>query len=348
MNNWKIFPNKIIDPYDCSDTIYSECVKNVSLSECIDLCKDKGDKYDLCDAGYYIEKGNDSLCIPLRTTFQSETNPIYNMSDNNISGVSTYTFINTNKYTFPPDEANTVFYYSLCMLQNNNLFLQGSTSNESEGVTSENDMSNIAHMNSVGNIIRLLPNEIGTASEKYKKIKYGDEIGIKLLESTLILRPRYDMYCEWQEVYARSLETLNDFKIQSGTKNKGEVVTYDEPFYLTYQDVNILTIDNDKYLKIVYGDYDKLIKEGYNFIFQCVPKSDAYYCDGSMCKSIPLNKTERKGTKARYKGSIVFNKDCYCNQKGRELGLQMNKRKEGWLIVITVCIIIEIILLLKN
>ena len=109
---WLIWPKTVpnfIEISGCRDTIDGMCIKNQTVEQCIDSCT-RG-----CNAGYHVQFNNgDSICVPLNTDIHPELNPAYRLRKQEfypgIEHVKITTFINTEKFPFPPDHGNAVFF----------------------------------------------------------------------------------------------------------------------------------------------------------------------------------------------------------------------------------------------
>ena len=91
----------------CVDTIHGECIKNVSVEDCVDLCN----KSDICAYGYHVKLPNekDSYCLPINELPYMDnteifTNSLYPKTSARILspnvGVDVTTFQNKNIRSF--------------------------------------------------------------------------------------------------------------------------------------------------------------------------------------------------------------------------------------------------------
>jgi len=122
-DNWLVFPNTVINNIeisDCAETTRGACIDNQTLEQCIKLCEKDG-KY--CGVGYHIQfKDGRSICAPLRTSVNPHLSMIHRLRRQSIypefDNVFVSTFINTQKFPFPPEQANVVFYQDILTLKN--------------------------------------------------------------------------------------------------------------------------------------------------------------------------------------------------------------------------------------
>lgn len=130
---WLIWENTVLNRIylsDCNDTINGICLKDKTVKECLNECAGE------CGAGYHIDFGNGkSICVPIRTDIHKNLNPVYRLRKQSmypdLDGTKVSTFINTEKYLFPPDAANVVFYQDLLtMINTHNGYSLGNNINE--------------------------------------------------------------------------------------------------------------------------------------------------------------------------------------------------------------------------
>lgn len=307
---WAIFPNTGLKIPTCEDTIYSKCVPSPNVEHCIDLCKQKGDPHNLCDAGWYA----DGQCGPLESENYPKVNPIYNSTPKEGSAL----YINTEMFPFPPDNANAVFYYDQFQLY------------------SVEEDQNVSLEESDSDVLQIIPLEAGIAIDEYQTLYYEDLFGFKIPNSTLILRPTIDLTLHFLPVYTRTAEKLNNFTVNSVDGKSGEVA-YGDHIYITYQDVNTLVYRGGK-LKLIYGKYQELKDKGESCTFWFVPKLHGFYCDGTECKKVLLEHTQTDGVKARYKGKVVYSSGC--------LGTCQYEVDTRWSVLIHSIIVVLVLLII--
>lgn len=78
-----VWENKMLKPFatliSCRDTISSECLRGLSLDQCVQTCKED----PFCACGYYLEPsyGGKSYCAPLNTALLKNMNLHWNIYD---------------------------------------------------------------------------------------------------------------------------------------------------------------------------------------------------------------------------------------------------------------------------
>jgi hypothetical protein len=322
-DKWLLFNDTILsnlDIADCNDTINGICYTNKTIEKCIEECEN--DK--TCDAGYFIKSKINNYCVPLNTD-QYTLNPVHKLRKKQIypvlNDLDVTTFINSKVFPFPPDEVNVVFYNDIVTLVNSkNGFTPSITSFETRGIQDNTvkfdkyDDLSIQLRPSISSLDILLNSS---------PIQYGDEILLIIPGKSLIMTysdtQNTVVWSIKQRLFSQYPPTI--FKIiPTDDKNQlGDVVKYGDKFSLNYQYVNTIYLQDDGYLDKVYGDY-KNKKSEYNAAFSFRSKMNGYYCDNSKCKTIQLEKIEKRGKAGRYKGRIVSrNAGCYgmCNYKNQ-------------------------------
>jgi hypothetical protein len=192
--SWLTFNNAIFDDIntmDCNDTINGKCEYTNNALECLEICKESKD----CDAGYYMEYLDKKICVPLfKFNWDSSINQIYKIRSKNIYKELTdfkemKTFINSDTYTYPPKQGNSVFFLDTVYLHN---IETGSD------ITYKNN-NNIAkflphlkkdtkHLIDTHTNIQISQVNQTNQGLQYRLLKYGDYFSINIPGSQLILR----------------------------------------------------------------------------------------------------------------------------------------------------------------
>lgn len=315
-NKWLVWPGTVFNSLEisqCDDTINGICLTNKTIEECINECT--GD----CEAGYHISFENgETICLPLKTNIStSYINPIYlltsqyNIPELNAVHISSY--VNRDKFSFPPDLANTLFYNDILTIKSDDMYI----SNKGKTPIENNDilyMSPNKYSQEI-NIQLLQTIEARPQISNYIPIKYGDFVSLSIPVTSLVGRVnRKTDFIEWiSDKGSFYSEKDVDFKIMpvDGSGNKiGDNVIYGDKIIFEYGGSGFVTINKkDKYLQI------ENIPASKASVFTFESKMNGYYCENNSCKSIEMNKTtpstEKRGG-ARYNGKIIGrNKDCW-------------------------------------
>ena len=314
--SWLIFPKSTvsnINTMDCKDTIAGECYYNKSLTECIEKC----DKSTNCSFGYFISnttdpKGKD-ICVPLRDS-NINGNPIYRLRKQSIypelEGTNSTVFINRNKYKFPPEQANDVFYMDNLLIKN----IETNTLLGNSPVNKDLDKKIYASFEKNGGLI-VQPLHIPTdfkSGAHYINLKYGDYLIFNIPSTALIIKPsESNNKIEWVSKYFDISEDLVCNIIPIKGKKIGDIVKYTDEFSIKISD-SILGITNNtlelNIVKLQYNSYEKAKNNKENVTFKFIPKMKGWYCNNdSKCTEIPLDK-------------MIINKDGVGTYDGLPIG----------------------------
>lgn len=305
--DWLIWPGTVlnfIDTVGCNDTIDGVCYKNKSVQECIDTCVND------CGAGYHIEYGNGkTVCVPIYTSIHPYLNPAYRLRKQSIypelSNTKVTTFINTSKFPFPPNYANTIFYRDIITLQVpavNQKVLTVDTSNSDQTIYTGT---------SQGNNLQIVQAEKSVEKfSYYKPVQYGDSIVIVIPGTSLVACVGFpDQVLEWRTAYTGIGLPSSVFSLIPVSTNQkvGDLVAFGDRFIIQHQNSSSLYIRQNRtygYLEVVYQTMDDTLSDE-NCIFVAESKMTGWYCDNNQCKSIPIKNIEKHGTSGTYKGSMV-------------------------------------------
>jgi hypothetical protein len=303
-NKWLIWNDTIFDVMDivdCNDTINGVCLTGQTLEKCIDQCKGS------CGAGYYVEMpdGN-NICVPIRTGIHPDLNPVYRLrrqeSRSELNNVRVFSFINTDVFPFPPEEANIVFYKDIVKLKDvrSNLSLN----------TKIPDLrkNNLVYMKNEekNDSIVIIPSKIYTSQVlQYQPIIYGDKMQLSIPGTSLIMKQNIANILVWKPV--DNLLSSDYFIIipVSPDKKIGEAVNYGDKFIIKHNTNSLVEIKNGKYLELNYNN------SNLNNIFTFESKMIGYYCDKNNSKPVPINKMKTLGNSGRYKG-VTVGRDPNC------------------------------------
>lgn len=303
MKSWKynedivVFPNTTLNTLelsDCDNTLTGTCIDNISLKDCIKIC----DNNTKCDAGYHIQlKDNKSLCVPLKTDLYK-----INMSRRLIpqntypefKDVEVNTFINTNRFPFPNDSANAMYYYDIITIKNieTNTFI---------GINMENKVEFSKNQNT--NITLIPKKHIATEFSKYLPILYGDYFNISISNTSLVIKNNDDNSNNL--FWNKTSNTYFYFKIIPNVDKKiGDNVCYGDKFKLIYNDVDNTIVNSKLYILQI----DPTIYS----TFYAISRMSGYYCEKQKCNQIYIRDMETNGIKGRYNGKIVgLESNCF-------------------------------------
>jgi len=318
--NWLIWPNTVLDilsVVDCNDTIDGICLKNKSLKQCLDECMRE------CGAGYHIQfPSGKTICVPVRTSIHPDLNPVYRLRRQSmypeLNHVKISTFVNTNKFPFPPNQANAVFYRDVLTLQE-----------VKTNMAVDTKASRIKSTGSVrlsigsGDALEILPTKVSTPHIiQYEPIRFGDTIQLSVPGTSLMAKESADHegMIVWDAITGLYYDRVLAFRLLPVDKNKkiGDIVAYGDSFAIQYANKSIVNVSQYDYLELVYRNLVDILNDpNYNVVFRFSSKMRGYYCDGNMCKTIAIRDIQTQGVLGTYNGKTVSrNPSCWglCDQ----------------------------------
>jgi len=275
--NWLLFNNHTfnnITETSCNnDTINGICSKT-TLEECLVKCENNPN----CSYGYYIK--DKKLCVPLKES-KIKSNPYYKLQlkpssiHNNIT-----TFIDTNKYKFPPTDSNNIFYLDNVSLLNIEtgtlLYTDPFINKDSDIVFKEN--------NDI--IIQLLQQPFNYPNGMYTNIKYGDLFNINLPTTNFIVL-NITTHFKWINHQITNKQTFFSIHPINDTRQIGDDVLYSDVFILKLMDTQ-LYIDSTMKLTTIPSK---------NYTFKFIPKIIVYKCINDKCMPTPFKPNVYKNSK---------------------------------------------------
>jgi len=316
-HKWLIWTDTVfefLNISDCNDTINGICLSGKTVEQCIDEC------HSGSSAGYHIQfQDGSSICVPIITDMHPTLNPVHRLRNQSIYSpaldhVKVTTFVDTDVFPFPPEEANVVFYGDILVLKDiENGYTIGTEYAEIKG------QGRIYMGKEKDDNIQILPaQKYAPQLLKYQPVLYGDTIHFSVPGTSLIAGD--SMTIENALIWELSTGVFHGddmaFRILpiSGKKRIGNVITYDDTFIVQYTDSSIVAVNPQyNYLQLMYN-----ISPDYHHEFQFISKMTGYYCDGTKCKSVPIKDIKTIGEAGRYKGVTVGrNKKCWgtCNYR---------------------------------
>ncbi len=298
--DWLIWPNTSLDRMEahrigCANTVNGVCLKDLSIKECMDQSTD--------GIGYYIKfKNGDSICAPLNKEYNiNYTYKLVNQETHpELNDVSVSTFLNTNQYKFPPEKANTVFYFDLLQIENaktNLIFNSVDTEKDSNYIQfSNNKFTNLT-------FVPIIPSPPDVSSDI--SILYTKHFFITLPGTRLFL-----MYDEKNNIFR--WQTINNDILNFGRKYSFQIypitlnniyyrnrlnteITYQENFVIYYNNEYLLTLDDKNILRAEKISRKELLKKNIpnnRNTFRLRSKMIGYYCDENKCKPVSIDNTE--------------------------------------------------------
>lgn len=337
-DKWFIFPNTTLSNLnlnDCNDTVDGICRHTNNMDECISICENDPEK--LCDGGYFIKTPDKrNFCVPLRNYQDGDTNPYYRLRNDSyypqLRNVDS-TFFISKQYSYPPDRANTLFF-------NDHFILRSVGTGKWLGVEDENTTSETVIFTKKTPLhVQLLPIKITRSYvENYVSVKNGYHVAINIPHTAFILR-KTELGNEVKWLMRASTVNVpnNTFQIYSYNPNKkdNDVLDYSEKFYFTYFGGVMHYSEESKRLEITNKNLKDALLDDLHVLFELIPKVEVHYCDDKKCRSIDLSLTQRKGVKARYKGSMV--------SRSPECWSMCGSNSNGWSVVIITVILLLVV-----
>jgi hypothetical protein len=333
--DWYVFPNTTltnINLDDCNDTIRGVCLQTENLAQCIDICQN--DQQNLCDQGYFIQAFDRNYCLPLRNYLVGKTYPYYRLRNKNIypqlKNLSSTVFVN-KKYSFPPNNANAIFY-------GDNFVLRNIGSDKIVGVSSSNIIgSEVVFSKDYPLFLQFLPLQITRSDvENYVLVLNNDNVSINIPRTSFLLRPKNESV-QWT-TRASTVNTKNNtFIITSPGKNNSSPLNYGDKFFFSAQN-GLLSYDNDsERFVFVNRPYSDTLDTD-NVLFELLPKVEVYYCQNGECKKVSLQETVMNGEKAMYADRPVYrNPNCWelCHETKK-----FWKRSKLWILLLFFSIVL--------
>ena len=331
-NKWVVWPETVPDIItiaDCNDTVKGICLSGKTIQECIDECKES------CTLGYYIKFENGStLCTSIRTDIHPYLNPIHRLKKKSIypslSNIKISTFINTDFFSWPPEEANVVFFQDVLSISdsvNGNFVKAGSHKNLIQDDTNiyldSNEQHNLQFVQSIVTSAQV---------SKYIPLRYGIEFLISTPSTSLLLVVTYENKLVWKSISSIFYTRETSFSLipLDSTKKNDDIVTYDDFFAISYLNSSSLVVVNieTNSLILVNDNIDNILNNNKLISkFTLKSKMIGYYCDGRNCKPIPIKDMKTFGNAGRYK-NVTVGRDPSCWGVCKYLKLGTNSQNE--------------------
>ena len=325
---WNIWPNTILEDMelsDCHDTINGVCLQNKTLEECISECS--GD----CGTGVYFKfSSGKSICVPIRTGMHPTLTPLYRLRKQeyyNLSpkNVEVSVFVDDNKFPWPPNMGNSIFFYDFITLENvdTNRFLH-----------IENTIQN--------NIVRFLPKNSNTTLQILPVITtagnfqsnfpvlYGDNFNL-IIPGTNMIAIKKDKQLEWVVSPLDFSKMYFSFLPLSQSKKKiGDPINYQEPLLIAYQGQRLYLSKNGKLTTT----------ESKDTTFRVISRMIGYYCNKNSCDQVSIKNLDKNGM---YNNSQVYrHKGCWNRCKNLDTNLHLKNTETTPKVIIPVIILISL------
>lgn len=315
--DWIIYPNStynLIHNLNCTDTIDGICTTGDTLNDCVKRCDDNKD----CKAGYYIKKGDESICAPLRTSiyknydFVSRVRPqsAYPEFDNSDMSV----FLDSDLVS---DQTKYIFHRDMITLKH---VQSGKMLNGVAGLLKFDDKGSQLSIRTAY--------DVTTHSSIYSPIIYGNSFFLSIPETALLSQTNYvKNTIEWDIVagFIIGLNTFTAIPSENSAKKIGDKVELTDEFTLKTSTGDYIGVDDDV---LVINERDK------GDTFKFVSFMNGYKCDGK-CSSAPIEYSDTR------------NRDCYGCKNNRDsvVYTQDQNKTDSWIklllfILIAVSIVI--------
>ena len=259
---WEHIKPYIFDFARCNDSIYGYCVKVKDLDECIEKSVD--------GIGWYTEFKNEKLCNPVRySTRLSDINinrvinnlEIVHRDNEYIKDTKTTLFTNTDKFKYPPNDVNKVFYTDI-----------GTLISKGSGKCSIKNIS-------------LLPIHLKEfATTRYFPIYYNSNVAIFDRDTLQVAYLNTYGILDWVKSSGELSDTMNYFKIISPKSyDSKDHIYYDDYFLLLYKNSYLYCEGENIHGK--YIDYD-IVKNDDRYLFKLDSANDTFMCKNGDCTKI--------------------------------------------------------------
>jgi len=314
-NKWVVWPETALDTMtisNCRDTVRGICETGKTLNECIDQCELS------CGVGYHIEfESGKTICSSIKKSDRPSLNPIHRLKKKEtypeLSKVKISTFVNTDIFSFPPEEANVVFFKDILNITdpNSGTFVKAGCSKmngEPELIyLSKDGKHNLQFLQSVTTSVQI---------DKYIPVRYGSEIQISTPGTYLLASVSYENKLSWKlnpEIFYTKEKSFELIPLDT-SKKIGDIVTYGDFFAITYDNRSSIVVmeQEGEPLQLVTGNIEDILNnEKFTTKFSLNSKMVGYYCDGRDCKPVLIKDMEKMGKMGLYKG-VTVGRDPNC------------------------------------
>lgn len=347
-NNWLIFKDSTfskLQTADCNDATEGICYNNISFNECLDYCN----KSYNCNYGYHISDlpNNKSICVPLN--YSEYFNPVYKLRNKNIykelENVKSKVFIDKNKYKFPPNDANNIFFMDNFLVKN----VETSYILETSPIKNYSKIGFKKNGDLIVKIIKTPPNSI--SGVEYRKVKYGDDTTLNIPYTNLVIEDKNNII-DW---VSKSFTISSDesFKILpiSSDSNRDSYVYYSDEFYIySNKTKSIISVDKNTNTLVnsKYSDYNEAKSHNLNVTFKFIPKIKGWYCKNRKCIETSLENMEIDENKIGYIDKTPVNRIKSCWNLCKKNNYKYNYKYIIINSIIIILILIIIFIIIKK
>lgn len=247
MSKFIVYSNKILGDAKnlrCNDTVQGKCFYDKkNINDCIDECEKTG----MCTHGLFLDNNNEKICMNFSDRLLHDVSPYYKMIDKNnfseLTNIQSSVFINSNDVPSELDEEKYVKYgdiIKICCFDTNN-FLSVVYDKNNIPLFVKSDKHNF-------NLFKIIPDVNLSQFSKNRKVKYGDNIQLVLINSNYSLNidnsngsdlvvPKYSKIVDSPIFYSLELENIN------GCKNN--FVKYSDTFKILQNLIYCFYVDNE-------------------------------------------------------------------------------------------------------
>ncbi len=309
-DKWIIWPETVLDILtiaDCNDTVNGICLSGKTIEECINECKDS------CGAGYHIEFENgNTLCAPLRTNVNYWLNQIHRLKKKDIypelHNATISTFVNTDHFPFPPEEANVVFFRDVLTIVDviNGMSIIPGSKNDDYIYLNKEETNNLQFRETEQTLSQI---------SQYIPLQYGISVQISIPGTSLLINKSDKNKLTWNQSHVIFSTENSSFTLRSlDQKKNGTKITYGDIFFITYGSDNSIVVINTEFSRLeLLNDTIEKLETNNKFLYKFKVQSDmmGYYCDGRECKPVPIKDIQTFGPMGRYK-NVTVGRDPNC------------------------------------
>lgn len=343
---WIIFPNATVNKInlsDCNDTVTGTCLNTDTIDECMNFCdkhaKSPGSARAFCNAGYFIKTKRGNYCVPVRE-FDEPSVPYHRLRNRSFypetADLDTQVYIDSEKFPYPPDKANAIFYTDHFIMTNNLTGL--SIGSDADG----NILQKVTFTKDSPIHIQLLPKNLSQNFRKLNEIvRNGDEVVLNIPDTAMVMR-NIDNTVVWSLSASGSNIPQNTFRIFAKNKPLKVPLSFDDDIYFSFSKNAVVHNNTTSEINIIYKQPAEAVIDE-NVLFKFIPEIKVYYCENNTCKGISLSNTTTNDISAKYNGNPV-------SRMPGCIGLCNNPRgkKHHWVIFFIIAVVlVSLLVLLK-
>lgn len=348
-DKWLKFNKTVLYPMeinDCNDTIDGVCFKNLTFDECVEKCVDD------CDFGYHVKTAKESICVPIRSKINSDSDPSFRLRNQNIynfeDDVSITYFQNKYVYPYPPSDVY-VYYNSrinIKVYDDKDAYMEIDINKNNSGINIGKNGTNMI----------LQPKISNTIIDNTTKVRYNDYLTIHIPVTSLTMRVN-----EGQKISFEILDSEIKNRYQKFAPRNlfyFENINGDEEYIKWFEPLYIKTL-RGSYLNVINNKIT--ISQEKGTVFCLTPQLIPYYCNNGVCEStnienVVMNKAKDSLEIKDSKGiinKVSFNNSCWNNCKSNLETVNAGKNNHNIFIMIIssiflIILVFVIALVIKN